>query len=302
LSKKEHDADVAAYRKTVHTFDKPWYRSGLRLIEKHALSGLVCLDLCSGNCEFSQLLRDKRRMEMTCADYIPSHLDRASALGFDHFSLDLDGDASVVDAIAHKNRERYDMVVNLAAIEHVFNSDNLLRFAHTALKPNGYLLVNTPNIAFIGYRVYSLLGGNRPFGDGHHVRFWDFRFLQTNLYLNGFDVIDDFRRFYTVPSDVMARAFRNKRALSRLASLLFYACHPLQRLSFARGWFTDELTVLCRKEAVPPVGFELTTVKRTLAQLERQGRAAKAVARLKEARRRGWLDEHLYLGRMVDGL
>jgi hypothetical protein len=43
------------------------------------------------------------------------------------------------------------------------------------------LLVNTPNIAFGGYRVYARLSGGRPFGDGHHVRFWDCRFLRTNL-------------------------------------------------------------------------------------------------------------------------
>lgn len=303
MSKQEHDAAVAQYRSTISTFDKPWYQSSLDLLKKHGFKGLKCLDLCSGNCEFSEMMRDQLQMDVTCAEYIPLQLERAEKLGFAVLPVNLDDDSGKVDNVAAGFSGRFDLVVNLAAIEHVFNADNLLRFVHTVLKPDGYLLVNTPNISFLGYRLYSLLSGNRPFGDGHHVRFWDFRFLRTNLFLNGFAVSDDYRRFYTPPTDVLTRALRNRKFIARLIVRLFYACWILQKLPLVgKDWFTDELTVLCQKEDVPPIGFELPTVRRILGQLKEEGGESNAVARLKEVRKRGWLDEHLYLAALVDGL
>jgi hypothetical protein len=65
-------------------------------------------------------------------------------------------------------------------------------------------------LAFGGYRLYSRLSGGRPFGEGHHVRFWDFRFLRTHLFLNGVCVIDDARGYFGLPNDVMTRAFRGR--------------------------------------------------------------------------------------------
>lgn len=304
MSKREHDAAVAVYRHEIHTYDKPWYRSSLELVEKHGLEDLACLDLCSGNGEFAMLLKRKRRMRMTCADYIPTQVESVRSLGFDTFWVDLDDEAETVDAAAEPHRGRFDMVVSLAAIEHVFNTDNLLRFAHAVLRPDGYLLVNTPNIEFAGYRLYSLLSGNRPFGDGHHVRFWNFRFLQTHVFLNGFRLVDDYRRFYTLPTDLMTRAFRGRKPPARLAAGLFRVCSALQRLPFGmgRGLFTDELTVLCRRDDTPPVGFELHSVRRSLDRFRGGPAYAQAVERLKSARRRRWLDEHLYLADLVDGL
>ncbi|VAW39697.1 hypothetical protein MNBD_DELTA04-1358, partial [hydrothermal vent metagenome] len=70
MSKQEHDAAVAQYRSTISTFDKPWYQSSLNLLKKHGFNGLKCLDLCSGNCEFSEMMRDQLQMDVTCAEYI----------------------------------------------------------------------------------------------------------------------------------------------------------------------------------------------------------------------------------------
>jgi SAM-dependent methyltransferase len=190
--------------------------------------------------------------------------------------------------------------VSLAAIEHVFDSDNFLRFCHTVLKPGGLLLLNTPNIAFIGYRLYSWLSGGRPFGEGHHVRFYDFRFLRTNLFLNGFAVIDDARGYFGLPSDVMTRALRGRGLAGRVASRLFTVCRELQRVPGLRGWTTDELTVLARREGIGALGFQYLRVRAGLDALRGRPEYDDAVARLREARRRGWLDEHLMLKTLAD--
>ena len=228
------------------------------------------------------------------------HLDHQRALGFDILSVDLDGSAGEVDGRAATRAGAFDLVVSLAAIEHVFDSDNFLRFCHTVLKPGGLLLVNTPNIAFGGYRLFTRLSGGRPFGEGHHVRFWDFRFLRTNLFLNGFSVVDDARQYFGLPSDVMTRALRGRLLAGRVMSRLFGICRWLQRVPGLRGWSTDELTILARRDPTVPVGFQYQRIRSLLADSGGRPGRDDAVARLREARRRGWLDEHLMLKALAD--
>ena len=256
MSKQEHDAGVAILRGSARRADRPWYRSAAQVFERHGLRGLTCLDLCAGNAEFSELLRDRFAMRVTCADYAPAHLEHQRSLGFDTLTVDLDGSADEVDRTAAASAGAFDLVASLATIEHVFDVDNFLRFCHTVLKPGGLLLVNTPNIAFGGYRLFTRLSGGRPFGEGHHVRFFDFRFLRTNLFLNGFRVIDDARGYFGLPSEVMTRAFRGRRRAAWVVSRLFVVCRGLQRVPALRGWSTDELTVLARKEPAYPIGFQ----------------------------------------------
>lgn len=292
MSKQEHDQAVAGYRSAVPTMDRPWYRCARRLLDKHSLRGQICLDLCCGNAEFAQILRDDYGMRVTCADYASLHLDHAGKLGFDILRVDLDAESAVVDAWAMEYAERFDLIVSLATIEHVFDSDNFLRFCWKALKPGGYLLLNTPNISFAGYRLYSVFSGNRPFGEGHHVRFWDLRFLRTNLFLNGFDVIDNGSRFYGVSPDLLTRAFKRKKGLASFLAHLFRVCAALQYLPGGKSWFADELTVLARKEDTYPIGFQCTHVKADLERVRGQKAERQGRLRLQEALRRGWLREH----------
>jgi len=210
MSKAEHDARTATLRGDTTHYDRPWYRSAAGVLERRNLRGLRCLDLCAGNAEFSEILQDRFAMQVTCADYAPAHLAHQQSLGFDTLPVDLDADSAEVDRVARTRAGTFDLVVSLATIEHVFDSDNFLRFCHAVLKPDGLLLVNTPNIAYAGYRLYSCFSGNRPFGEGHHVRFWDFRFLQTNLFLNGFRVAEDARGFFALPIGPLTRAFRGR--------------------------------------------------------------------------------------------
>jgi len=302
MSKLEHDAAAAVLRQGMSTFDKPWYESCSEVLERNNIKGLKCLDLCCGNGEFSHILRDKHQMDVTCADYIPFHLQHARDAGFATFPIDIDAAADEVDESATPYAGQFDLVVNLAAIEHVFNSDNLLRFAHKVLKPGGLLLVNTPNIDFLAYRFYVLFSGNRPFGEGHHIRFWDYRFLRTNLFLNGFSVSDDARKFYALPQDAMLRAFKNKKRIAAMVAWMFHGCSFLQHIPFLRGICSDELTVLSVKDDVPAMGFGLNTVQRFLDEHKGTEERRDAVTRLQEARKNGWLNEHLYLAKLVDSL
>lgn len=302
MSKLEHDAAAAVVRGESRHPDRPWYRSVEGVLTRRHLHGLRCLDLCAGNAEFSEILRDRFGMTVTCADYAPAHLEHARSQGFETLAVDFDASSGALEETAGRYAGQFDLVVSLATIEHVFDSDAFMRFAHTVLKPGGYLLVNTPNIAFIGYRLYGLFSGNRPFGEGHHIRFWDYRFLRTNLFLNGFHVIDDARQFFTLPFDTATRALRGRRRLAACAASLFHVCRLFQHIPGGRGCFTDELTVLAEKEAVPTIGFAYTGVLTRWKDVQKRPESPQVVARLKEARRRGWLNEHTVLADFVDRL
>ncbi len=301
MSKFDHDADAALLRSQISTYEKPWYKSCEEVLHNKGIRGLRCLDLCCGNGEFSDILRDRFDMEVVCADYAPLHLERARAKGYETIQINLEDDEEVIGKVAATYRNSFDLVVSLATIEHVFNTPNLLCLSHEVLKSNGYLLVNTPNIAFSGYLLYSLLAG-RPFGEGHHIRFWDYRFLRTNLFLFGFNRFEDFRKFYSLPYDPILRGCKNRVLIARLITLCFRVCRGLQYLPFLRGICTDELTILSRKEDVPVVGFELAQVKKKLAACGDAEVIKLMKERLRIARRKGWLDEHLYLAKMVDEL
>lgn len=302
MSKFEHDAAVAAYRQEISTYSKPWFESCESVLEKKNMRGLTCLDLCCGNSEFSHILREKFGMNVVCADYIPLHLEHARKSGFETLEINLEDSSEKVGKIAEKYKASFDLVVNLAAIEHVFNANNLLGFAHKVLKPDGYFLVNTPNIAFFGYLLSALFGGNRPFGEGHHIRFWNYRFLRTHLFLHGFNEFEDYREFYTLPYDTLLRAFRSRELPAKICTPFFHACKFLQKIPFLKNTCTDELTILCRRENTPPVGFEINDVKTRLVDCSDNEERKLMIQRLQTARKRGWLDEHLFLSKLTDDL
>jgi SAM-dependent methyltransferase len=291
VSKAEHDFRAARTREATPRYDRAWYESAAGALNRHGLHGLRCLDLCCGNAEFSEILRDRFGMRVTCADYAPAHLKRARSLGFDALETDLDAAAADVDRAVEPVRGAFDLVVSLATIEHVFDSDNVFRLVHRALKPGGLFLVNTPNIAFFAYRLYAAFSGNRPFDEGHHVRFWSFRFLRTNLFLNGFDVVADERRYHVLPDVVFDRALRGRAWLGRPLTAAFQACRLLQHLPFGRDGFTDQLTVLARRSDTPPIGFGAAAAERHLAGLADPADRARAVERIRAAHRLGWLGE-----------
>ena len=113
-------------------------------------------------------------------------------------------------------------------------------------------------------------------------------------------MIDDARGYFGLPSDVMTRALRGRRRAGSAVSRLFGVCRGLQRVPGLRGWSTDELTVLARKEPTYPIGFQYLRVRSLLDGLRGRPERDDAVARLREARRRGWLDEHLMLKALAD--
>ena len=184
MSKLLHD-EIAAKNRSIN-YEKEWYVATLSELKSIIIPNMRILDVCSGNCEFSEILREQFAAQVVCLDYSASNLQRARNLGFETIACNLD-DAEQVSEVSLQYKNSFDIVVMLEAIEHIFAVDNVLSMIFTALKPEGRLFCSTPNVANIASRLYTNFCGNIPVAMGHHIMFFDERRLWQQLYLNGFD-------------------------------------------------------------------------------------------------------------------
>ncbi|MFQ5772406.1 MAG: methyltransferase domain-containing protein [bacterium] len=67
-----------------------------------------------------------------------------------------------------ERKDYFDIVIASEVFEHMVNPSHLIKVGHDILKPGGYLLVTTPNFAWIGNRVVLVFGRspNFPINEG----------------------------------------------------------------------------------------------------------------------------------------
>jgi len=56
----------------------------------------------------------------------------------------------------------FDIIIASQVIEHLWNTDGFLKEIHRCLKPTGYAIISTPNLAAWHNRLYLLLGKQPP--------------------------------------------------------------------------------------------------------------------------------------------
>ena len=94
----------------------------------------------------------------------------------------------------------FDYILNSNGIEHLEDQYNIVRECYRILKPNGKLLITTPNILNLKARLaYTLLGfhtfHDRPHNEvddyegGGHINMASYFDLRGNLHRNGFKII-----------------------------------------------------------------------------------------------------------------
>lgn len=163
-------------------FHRPWYPVALELF-RAAAQGRRCrvVDVGGGAAEMALLLRDEGH-EVDFLDIDPENVSRARALGFRAYQHDCNRPLTEVLVPAS-----YDAALVLEVIEHVFHTQILLRSLRECLRPGGFLVLTTPNVAHLHWRLRALLG-QPPRGEGYHVRFFTYRRLLAELQQAGFSV------------------------------------------------------------------------------------------------------------------
>jgi 2-polyprenyl-3-methyl-5-hydroxy-6-metoxy-1,4-benzoquinol methylase len=90
----------------------------------------------------------------------------------------------------------FDLIIAGEIIEHIYDTDFFLEEIFRLLKPNGYLLLSTPNIASLGRRLMLLFGvspiieisPNEKDSSGH-IRYFTFKTLEALLNKHRFNIL-----------------------------------------------------------------------------------------------------------------
>jgi 2-polyprenyl-3-methyl-5-hydroxy-6-metoxy-1,4-benzoquinol methylase len=88
------------------------------------------------------------------------------------------------------SNESFDAIFAGEVIEHIFDTDSFVSELYRILKPNGFLVISTPNTAALPNRLL-LLFGKKPFNldyfkSGGHIRAYTFSLLEKQLKEQGF--------------------------------------------------------------------------------------------------------------------
>ena len=197
---------------------RPWYQKALSLLP--VSTGQKILELGAGAGELVQILKSQG-YKITCVENSPIYLRRLRARGFPAVKADLNQKLPLPS-------KSFTGVISLEVIEHLVEVDKFLREIFRVLKPKGWLIISTPNIAWWGYRLFALLGAP-PKKEGYHLRFFTHHSLTRILQKHGFR-IENTSSFTTVP------------LINRYLSRRLYP-----RVKFWPNLLAQDLVFLCRK-------------------------------------------------------
>jgi len=159
-------------------FNRPWYSKAINLLPQK-ISGKI-IELGSGNGELAELLRGRIK----------------------HLTLvDINRGRNIVRADFNRplpfRTGEFHWAISLEVIEHLINHELFLKEIYRILKPNGRLIISTPNIAWWGYRLFVFMG-QPPKKEGYHLRFFTHNTLRRILEQLGFEVLST-NSFTTLP-------------------------------------------------------------------------------------------------------
>ncbi len=94
------------------------------------------------------------------------------------------------------NDNTFDLITMVEVIEHVFDTDFVLKEVYRILRPGGYFFITTPNLCSLHNRIKILLGGHPKFLEynitnktADHIRVYTFKALENQLKRHGFIII-----------------------------------------------------------------------------------------------------------------
>jgi len=109
------------------------------------------LDIGCGNCMYAELFPNAEYVGIDIADDIIAH---ARSKGFNVIKADIEKDLPFKD-------ESFDSVIMLDVLEHIYDTVHIMKEIRRVLKPNGFVILITPNIASLSARL-DVLRGRRP--------------------------------------------------------------------------------------------------------------------------------------------
>lgn len=174
-----------------------WPRNRVEAIVAMGGKGDCILDIGCGNGHLLYQFRDSFK-KLVGLEYSAHRLSQAKANLIDFNFVPLQGSAEDMSTIETNSVDR---IVSADTVEHVPDVYLAAKEMYRVLKPNGTLVINTPNIAFIKKRLLLCLGrfpatsqpnegiGSDILYDGGHLHYFTFRSLRIILQNAGFSMI-----------------------------------------------------------------------------------------------------------------
>ena len=98
--------------------------------------------------------------------------------------------ASVYDDVLGIFKEKFDAIVSLEVVEHLFDPKKFVRQMKNCLKPGGIFVLSTPYHGYLKNLSIAFLGKFdshvSPLWDGGHIKFWSKKTLTKLLNDEGF--------------------------------------------------------------------------------------------------------------------
>ena len=154
--------------------NRPWYRYAERLVP--AGSGRW-IDLGCGHGEFLSIIERRDGRSGFGLDRKRPSAKNARTAGHPTLVADLARPLPFTDA-------SLDGVTLLEVIEHLPEAEALIDEIARVLRPGGWLVLTTPNVAHLTYRIRALTG-HPPKQEGYHFRFFTARTLRAALQARG---------------------------------------------------------------------------------------------------------------------
>jgi len=288
--KRRHD-EIASIKRE-DSYSKIWFRKALQLLEQKEIHFKNVIDIGAGKGEFLEILNDKfNGLQLFAVDYTDTNLEVLAGKKINTINLDLDN--FELERLAYL-KNKFDLVVCLEVIEHIFDLDRLFLLFNYILKNDGHLLVSTPNMASFPARLFYLLRGY-PYGENHHVRFLTKRRIEQYSFFTGFNIIK-YNNYFAFSIDIVKRGFgiRNKYLVYSLALLLFGPFWLFSKLRMLDSFSNIHIVLVAQKSKFPPLGLESYDFRVNLEKLDKVERKI-WINRIKEYLKKDKMKEHIYL-------
>ncbi|MFA5404831.1 MAG: bifunctional glycosyltransferase/class I SAM-dependent methyltransferase [Ignavibacteria bacterium] len=94
---------------------------------------------------------------------------------------------------ALRKKEKYDYILMLDILEHLYNYEHVIKESKTLIKPEGKIIISLPNIANVYVRLNLLFGrfsyGDKGVLDRTHLRFFTFSSIKKLLKANQLEIV-----------------------------------------------------------------------------------------------------------------
>jgi len=174
-------AETSAHRSDdsrKHLPDRAWYRYAQRLLPPAAEAGRW-IDMGCGQGEFLEASGADGHTSMGL-DFWASNAQVVAEAGRPALAADLNKGLPFRDGAL-------DGATLIEVIEHIVRAEDLVAELGRVIRPGGWLIVTTPNVVHLTYRIRTLTG-HPPKQEGYHYRFFTRKTLKATLAAAGFEL------------------------------------------------------------------------------------------------------------------